>query len=149
MIAILYGGASVFNASHVTQAHSARGSKCFSHINGHDTHANFLFENHGSKNAVSALRFFLKFSESIVYTKQPFFEHLKHDAQTHSARGSKSFSQFINRVNAIRSGEQVFSVQNARVIVILSGGASVFRIKNVSGGAFCTGEQVIFTTQKS
>ena len=110
MIAILNGGASVFNASHVTQAHSARGSKCFSHNNGHDTHANFLFENHGSKNAVSALRFFLKFSESIVYTKQPFFEHLKHDAQTHSARGSKSFSQFINHVNAIRSGEQVFSM---------------------------------------
>ena len=50
---------------------------------------------------------------------------------------------------AIRSGEQVFSVQNARVIVILSGGASVFRIKNVRGGAFCTGEQIIFVTQNS
>ena len=92
---------------------------------------------------------FYNFPKASYIRNNHYFEHRKHDAQTHSARGSKSFSQFINRVNAIRSGEQVFSVQNARVIVILSGGASVFRIKNVSGGAFCMGEQVIFATQNS
>ena len=63
--------------------------------------------------------------------------------------GASQFSQFITRVCAIRSGEQVFSVQNGRANVILSGGASGFRTKNANDNAFCTGEQVIFVTQNS